>query len=271
MKIPPRVTIITACYNSEKCIEHTIKSVVAQSYPDIEYIIVDGGSKDSTVSIIKQYDHFVARWISEPDKGISDAWNKGIQLATGDIIGILNADDEYTENALEKAVELLSRNDSLGFVYGDIQMCDINGEGLFTQCGTENYKATIPFDMPSIPHPSVFVKREVYTKVGLFNINYKTAMDYEFLLRMYHSGIYGGYIKHTLAKMRLGGESDLNFCRGYKEVMKASIDHGYNKHKAVALYVFKCTKGYVRRFLQHYGLEKLVKSYRTYIGNRYKY
>lgn len=212
MREIPLVTIITVCYNSEKTIEDTIKSVISQTYGNIEYIIVDGDSDDGTIKIINKYfdkkNDIKFRVISEKDNGLYDAMNKGIDIATGDIIGILNSDDIYVdEYVISNVVDEFNTNNDIDLVYGDLVFVDefdtskvvrkwIAGKGSFKY-------GWIP------PHPTVFVTRSMYEKCGKFNINYKIASDYEMLYKFLEkSKANTSYIKRVLVKMRIGGESN---------------------------------------------------------------
>jgi glycosyltransferase involved in cell wall biosynthesis len=267
----PKVSIITITYNSGQTLEKTIQSVINQNYSNIEYIIIDGGSTDETLNIIKKYQQQISFWVSEPDEGISDAFNKGLSKVTGDIIGIINSDDYYSEGALTEVVKAFQANPDYGFVFGDQVFIDWQGNKLFTQKGDSDYHKTIRYGMPSIPHPTVFIKNGVYQKYGLFDKAYKTAMDYELLLRICNHDVKGYYIPTILAYMRLNGESDKNYIRGYRESREISIQYGYNAIMAWTRYYYKCIKTYTRKKLEQIGLELLVKSFRTYLAHRYRY
>ncbi|MFZ5649355.1 MAG: glycosyltransferase family 2 protein [Bacillota bacterium] len=266
----PLVSIITACYNSEKTLENTLLSVLNQSCRDIQYIVIDGLSSDGSRDIIKKYGDRLGYWVSEKDKGISDAWNKGLRLAEGEIVGIINSDDQYRECAVETAVKALNDNPEAGFVFGDQLIIDEKGVAI-NQRGDPGYMKNIWFIMPSIPHSTVFVRRRVYERYGGFDITYSTAMDYEFLLRITAGGVRGVYVPSVLTVMSMGGESDLNFVRGYREVMRASVKYGYDSRMALARFYFECLKTYTRKKMQRAGLEAPVRLYRKYIGKRYDY
>src|SRR5882724_3849250 len=171
----PLVSIITIVYNGEEHIEGTIKSVLDQTYPNIEYILIDGGSTDGTIEIINKYRHAIAFFISEKDSGISDAFNKGIRRANGEIIGIINADDWYENDTVAKVVEQIGDSD---ISYGDLRLLK-NGKTDFILKGDHNY---LDREM-TINHPTVFAKRKCYEQFGLFDIKYKCAMDYDLVLR----------------------------------------------------------------------------------------
>lgn len=207
-----KISIITATYNSGKTLRDTIESVLRQSYTDYEYIVKDGGSKDDTLEIVKAYapkfgDKIKA--ISEPDQGIYDAMNKGIQMATGDVIGILNSDDFYTSaDALQVIADTFANND-IDATYGDIHF--VNDDDL-SKC--VRYYSSAIFRrsfmrfglMPA--HPSFYCKKTAYEKYGIFDTSYKVAADFENLLRLIYVGnIKTKYISKDFVTMRTGGAS----------------------------------------------------------------
>jgi glycosyltransferase involved in cell wall biosynthesis len=205
-----KISIITVCYNAGKTIRHTLESVLGQSYADIEYIVVDGGSKDETFQIINEYSTKISRFISEPDRGMYDAINKGIGMATGDIIAILNADDVYANReVIEKVVSRFSETGTMG-LYGDLVYVDFNNPDKIVRKWISGSYRTGDFLkgwMP--PHPAFFVRREAYEKYGMFRTDLKTAADYELMLRMIHKHeITLSYLPGILVKMRTGGMSN---------------------------------------------------------------
>lgn len=207
-----KVSIITAAYNAEKTIEDTIKSILKQSYTDIEYIIVDGCSKDRTVDIIKKYEpEFKGRlkWISEKDKGIYDAMNKGIRMATGDIIGILNSDDFFTSDDIISTVNETFEKHNPDAIYGDIHFVnDSNLNKTVRYYSSKIFRRGL-MRFGFIPaHPSFYIKRECFGKFGLYNTSYKIAADFEFLLRTIFIGnIKTIYVPKDFVTMRTGGAS----------------------------------------------------------------
>ena len=204
-----KVSIITVCYNSGATIEHTIKSVLMQSYKNIEYIIVDGNSADNTKAIINKYTGSIAIFISEPDNGLFDAMNKGIYAATGDIIGFLNSDDYYKDDlVLEKVIQKFTGNSDA--VYGDIVYVDKNDTSKIKRYwhsgNFSRYKMKLGW-MP--PHPSFFLRNHIYKKYGTFNTDFKISADYELMLRLiYKYKITLAYLPDTLVCMRDGGQSN---------------------------------------------------------------
>jgi glycosyltransferase involved in cell wall biosynthesis len=206
-----KVSIITIAYNAEETISDTIKSVINQSYENIEYIIVDGASKDKTVSIVRSFGFKVSKFISEPDKGIYDAMNKGLALATGDIIGILNADDIYADsNVITDVVKKFEVEKAEG-LYADlvyVKREDTNKITRYWRSGNYSKGKFLKGWMP--PHPTFFVKREIYEKYGNFNLDLRSAADYEIMLRFIHKHeIKITYLPRVITKMRVGGQSNV--------------------------------------------------------------
>ncbi|MCK5505865.1 MAG: glycosyltransferase [Thermodesulfovibrionia bacterium] len=255
----PLVSIITPSYNSGKYLEATIRDILDQDYSNIEYIVIDGGSTDESISIIKQYEKNITYWVSEPDEGISDAFNKGIKVSKGEIIGIHNAGDGYPDGAIEIAVKSLFENPDYDFVYGDMVYTDSAGKPEHVMKGERNYLDKINSTLPTLNHPTVFVRRNVYETCGLFDTSYKIAMDYEFFLRITHAGKKGRYIEKPLALMALGGISYSRFYDGYREVCNASIKYGYNPLKAYVRLFLKSMRGVIRVVLEFFGLNRIIK------------
>lgn len=209
------VSIITVAYNSAATIEDTIKSVLAQTYGNIEYIIVDGQSSDATVEIIQKYEaafHGRLHWISEKDKGIYDAMNKGISMATGDVVGILNSDDYFTSNDVVERMMSAFADTSLDAVYGDIHFIrDGNPDICVRYYSSKRFSlGWLRFGfMPA--HPSFYARRKVFEKAGLYRTDYKIGSDYEMMVRLFlvHH-IKAQYIPMDFVTMRTGGLSTRN-------------------------------------------------------------
>jgi glycosyltransferase involved in cell wall biosynthesis len=205
-----KVSIITICYNSQETLEDTIKSVLAQDYNDIEYIIIDGASKDNTPKIIEKYKNCISHVTSEPDKGIYDAMNKGVEKANGDLVGILNSDDFYANNSvISNIVAAINKNNS-DSIYADLVYVDrMNPKKTIRTWRSGEYKHNLFLKGWMPPHPTFFVKKWVYEKYGKYNTSLKSAADYEFMLRVLHKhGISTSYFPETITKMRTGGESN---------------------------------------------------------------
>lgn len=205
-----KIVIITATFNCSDSILNCIESVVKQTYPKIEHIIVDGLSNDNTIELIKSVPNRVSKIISEPDSGVYDALNKGIKLDAGDVIGFLHADDVFaSENTIAQIADVLS-NPHVDGIYGDLIF--VNNDGRIVRYWKSkqfNRKDLKKGWMP--PHPTLFLKKEVYEKLGLFNDRYKISGDYEFMLRLLtDSSIQLKYISGVITYMKLGGKSTGN-------------------------------------------------------------
>lgn len=215
-----KVSIITVSLNAINTIEQTILSVLNQSYKNIEYIIIDGQSADGTIDIIKKYEKRLSYYVSEPDAGLYDAMNKGIGHAAGDIIGIINSDDWYEPDAVEKAVRCFMDRDA-ELVYGRTWIVDRKGNR------TIDRKRTIDqiWYTTAIMHATVFVKHDIYKKHGMFDLKYKIASDYDLLLRFYASGVRFEYIDEVISNFRYGGISSVNYLEGSKEGKQISLQY----------------------------------------------
>lgn len=220
-----KISIITATYNSGKTVGDTLKSVLAQTYHDYELLVVDGASKDNTLEVVKKMEPLFEgrmRYISEPDKGIYDAMNKGIRMATGDVIGILNSDDFYTSDDALACIAWTLEKEKVDAVYGNIHYVDDDD---LTKC--VRYYSSKPFRkwmmrlgfMPA--HPSFYCRKEVYEKFGAFDAeNYRVAADFENLLRLiFVNKIKTHYISKDFVTMRTGGASSSGL-ESHKRIMR---------------------------------------------------
>ena len=221
-----KISIITSVYNNQETIAEAMESVLGQTYSNIEYIIVDGGSTDGTVDIIKSYQERLGAFISEPDKGIYDGLNKGIKLATGEVIGFLHSDDLYENNTVIEKVAQAFKNNALDSVYGDltyVNKTDPDKVIRYWKSGEFTLKKLHQGWMP--PHPTFFVKRVIYEQLGLFDTSFKIAADYDVMLRFLGKNkITTQYIPYVLIKMRVGGASNKslkNIILKSKEDLKA--------------------------------------------------
>jgi glycosyltransferase len=205
-----KVSLITVCYNNVATLADTVESVLGQTYPDIEYILVDGASTDGTLNIIEPYRHKLSKVISEPDDGMYFALNKGLALATGDIVGIIHADDVYAGKQVIEAVANCFQNPSIQCVYGDlvyVSKNDLRKTIRYWKSGNYDYKNLKWGWMP--PHPTFFVRNEIYRQFGQFDTTYKIAADYDLMMRFLgQQKIQAFYLPEVLVKMRLGGASN---------------------------------------------------------------
>ncbi|MCR5205018.1 MAG: glycosyltransferase [Lachnospiraceae bacterium] len=203
----PYFSIITVCYNSEKTIDKTIEGVLNQKCQDFEYIIVDGASSDRTMDIVKSYDLLFEeigaeyKYISEPDRGIYDAMNKGIRMSRGKLIGIVNSDDYYTNHALADMKEAADSNPQIGIFYGIIRE--------FNEHGTVGYSGYSASMLPQkmIAHPTCFIRREIYMEKGLYDLSYRYASDYDYILRMKKCGVEFLMLESVISNFSLLGVS----------------------------------------------------------------
>lgn len=220
------VSIITASYNNVDTIEATMESVLSQTYPNIEYIVVDGGSTDGTVDIIRKYGTAVSKWVSEPDKGIYDALNKGVAMATGDIIGFLHADDILHDYFVIATIADTFEKRQCRAVYGDLVYVARNDSYNIIR-----FWKSCPFHpkllkqgwMP--PHPALFISRDIYERYGNFNVDLRIAADYDIVLRFFsRPDFVSEYLPRVIVRMRMGGISNKslgNILRKSQEDYKA--------------------------------------------------
>lgn len=259
-----KYSIITICYNSGKTIERTLKSVLAQSYKDYEYIIVDGGSNDTTLDIVRKYEPLFEgrmKWESEPDNGIYNAMNKGIERCNGAIIGIVNSDDWLEPNALEIVDECFARYHQatdgiycgwINFHYkdGSIQTMKTNHEMLMSW--------SKKYEMAGIRHPGTFVPKEIYNKFGVFDESIRIMADTDLILRFLFNGVNFYYPEKVVSNMSDGGVSNaqlMKACRDYKIILKKN---GVSGLKFYRLYYAWS----IKRIIKAYMPQGVMKLYR---------
>ena len=252
-------TIITPTFNSREFIEETLESVLSQEGAELEYIFVDGGSTDGTLDIIKRYAAADARikWISEPDEGIADAFNKGIALAGGEIVGIINSDDSYLPAALRMVAESAAAYPECDVFHGDIVRLDQAGRELFVLKPLD-IETSVWREMP-VNHPATFVRRQAYGAIGGFDVSLRYAMDYDLVLRLHKAGCRFCYIEAPLASMRYGGASDASFVKGLLEVFHVSVREGCPYHRALFWLMFKGFTRTAKNILRYLGLYRLIR------------
>lgn len=259
--VGPKVTLVTVVRNGESTLRRTIESVLAQTYRNIEYIIVDGGSTDGTLDIVREYSQRIACWISEEDRGISDAFNKGVALATGSILGFINADDWLEPGVVESVVSKMGDTSERAIVHGMVQY--------WSEEGRQNLVAgdhtLLDKDM-TINHPTVFATAECYRSIGLFRLDFRCAMDYEWLLRARLNGIHFTYLPRALVNMQLGGVSDRNWRLAIREVARAKSLHLGKGLTGYAYYLVQLLKGSGRRLLEGIGLDFMTRFYHRHFS-----
>lgn len=258
------VSIITISFNSAKTIEKTILSVINQTYENIEYIIIDGGSTDGTIDIIKKYQDKITYWISEPDRGISDAFNKGILASHGNIIGIINSDDWYEIDAIESVIKLDEQHNA-DFYIGAVRYYNkYNNNFIFYP--DKNYRRKIKYYMPHMNHPATFFKKEVYNKVGLYDVKYKYAMDYDLFLRVVLNKNNGYLTNQIFSNMLSGGISDSQDKETFKEVLSISK----NKKMGAIRYFLSLFNRKIKKIIIFIGGQKLLFLLRNIVSEKMK-
>ncbi len=241
-----KVSIITVVLNNEAYIEECIKSVVRQGYDDIEYIVVDGGSSDGTIDLIRAYEKNISQWISGPDGGIFDAMNKGIQMATGEVVGILNSDDFYPDADVIDLVTREFQSKGVDSVFADlVYVKRDNPDEVVRYYRSSNFQPE-RFAFGWMPaHPTFFVRRDCYEQYGLFKTDYKIAADYELLVRfLSQHKISFSYIPRVIINMRTGGISTKNIKSNWvlnNEIIRACRENGIetNLLKVYSKYLVK--------------------------------
>lgn len=216
-----KISVITVAFNNSRHIESCIKSVLEQTYKDLEYIIVDGGSDDGTLEVIKSYSDKISNWVSKPDGGIYYAMNEGISMATGDVVGFLHSDDFYADREVIRKVADAFSGRSIQSVYGDLVYVNKSNSRVVRYWKAGEYDEHLIRWGWMPPHPTFFVKKEVYEKYGDFNTSLRIAADYELILRFLGKRkITTHYIQEVLVRMRTGGDSN----RDIKSMIRKSVE-----------------------------------------------
>lgn len=204
-----KISVITVCYNSVLTIKDTLKSVASQNYKDFEHLIIDGGSKDGTLDIIRAWTRHSFRLVSEPDEGIYDAMNKGIKLATGDVVAFLNADDFYKDADVLARVAELMRAEQLDALYGDVEFFRPGQQGIVARRYNSGRFTAGRLGWGWMPaHPALFVRKALFERYGVFRTDYRIAGDFEFIARVFkHPELRHRHLPESLVCMQLGGIS----------------------------------------------------------------
>ncbi len=236
----PLISVITAVYNNEKYLEESIKSLQNQKYRNFEHIILDGGSTDKTVNIIRKYDDKIDYWCSKKDAGIYDAFNNGMKLAKGDYIGFLNSDDVYTDNALELLNIYIKKDPSKDFIFGAVK------KHWGVLYGYKPYKIFWSWGFYSSHSTGFFIKRNSAKRVGLYNLKYKYSSDYDYFFRMIVKdklkGV-GTKKNELFGVFRRGGfSSKINFFDHFLEEIRIRLDNGQNRILVLMIFIYKFLK-----------------------------
>ena len=228
-----KISLITACFKSAGMLRTALDSVLEQKGVDLDYIVVDGGSDDGTVELLKEYEVKFAgrmRWISEKDQGMYDAINKGIKMATGDVVGILNADDMLeSPETLAQIADAFA--DGVDVVYDDIRFVKEDLQTTVRYYGAKHWRPWMFQWGKMPPHPSVYIRRELFGKLGFYKLGYDIAADYELLVRyLRKAGVEARYLDSSLVRMRMGGKSTRGWRSNLKlnqEIVRANRENGY--------------------------------------------
>lgn len=237
-RIKPKITIITVTYNCDKFLERAILSVINQGYSNLEYIIVDGGSTDGTLDIIRKYNNNIDKWISEQDKGISDAFNKGIRMSTGDVIGIINSDDGLMPNALNIIADVYNKD--IDVYRGKVMLWKEDTNSRYVEIPSMHFR----FDgRNNISHQSTFVSRKAYEKFGMFDEKIQYVMDYDLFLRFERMNAVFYYVDEILAFYTLGGITFGKYTQSKrKETSEMLVKNGANKFDLIRYFAIKYGK-----------------------------
>ncbi|MEL4371495.1 glycosyltransferase family 2 protein [Shewanella xiamenensis] len=258
----PLITIITVVYNGDRYLEDTILSVTNQTYSNIEYIIVDGGSKDKTLDIIRKYESDIEFWVSEKDSGIYDAMNKGLGLAKGDYIIFMNADDTFFDNNVvhHLAKVVYESDETIDIIYGKTKVKDLNYDWVDGQevsfSGLANY---------AICHQSAMVSRESYHKFNGFNLSYKICADYDFFVKLFKSDLVAKFLPFCISTIRVGGVSTTNIKQTIGEKLKIFETHysGSTRLQYLAkVYFYLYPRLYFRDLLVRFNLIHYIRKFR---------
>jgi glycosyltransferase involved in cell wall biosynthesis len=257
----PVISIITICKNSANTIGATIKSILDQQIARLEYIIVDGSSTDGTFEIVKSFGTKIDICISEPDNGISDAFNKGIALASGEIIGIINSDDALLPGTLQKVIDFFSLNTNIEVMHGDVLFYD--GDQFLKKIRPPA-RWWLPWRMGAFNiHPATFVKREVYAKHGKFDTTYRFAMDDDLFCRWLNAAVRVAYLPEPLVKVQAGGLSGRYAFSVFGEKRRALLDNGFPRILTEIQYVSRFV-GQLVVILQNFFRKSFFKKNSNY-------
>jgi len=259
----PKVSVITVCLNSAKTIRDTIESVINQAYQNIEYIIIDGDSSDGTIGIIKEYESHIAKWVSEPDNGIYDAMNKGIEMATGEIIGLVNSDDWLEIDAIRSVVKMYLLHPYGDVFHGKVRVVDKSKGIKYVVSSSEDVYKQNNYKM-QIPHGGVFITKKCYLDQGLYDINYKIGADHDLLLRLIEKNKSFVFVNQVISNMSTGGITSIQYTETFKEHREINIKHGQGVIKSWDQYIKSICKTYlVKVLVTNRTLAKMYENYKT--------
>lgn len=249
----PKISIITITFNSEKTLEETVKSIINQDYLNLEYVIIDGGSKDKTLDIIQKYRESIAVVVSEPDKGISDAFNKGIKNATGEIVGIINSDDILLPGTLSKVASHYSKE--IDVYSGNVKMWNDTTDEFYIR------KPDLVFDnlhkAYRAAHPARFIRRDAYERFGTYNVDLRYMMDVDLLYRFYNHGAKFIHIDEEFVKFRIGGTSSDNHSKKKNDCLIFVANNEGSRFDFYYIWWKSCVKNSVKKMFLGISSKKM--------------
>lgn len=248
----PQISVITVCFNSGKTIKETIESVIQQNYKDYEYLIIDGGSTDDTIEIIQLYSDKISYWSSEPDKGISDAFNKGISKAKGSIIALLNADDTYVPGALEYVAQVFREKPDIQILNCSTKICSSDLKTVLRVFHPDLNGLNVEM---TVPHPSMFIKKTAYELVGEYRTDLRYAMDYEYTLRLRSKSLIFSCNNFVTTNHRFGGIANRYIRNALKEVRAIKLEYKLNGIGNNFWYAKRWAKSLIGDLLRFSGLK----------------
>jgi glycosyltransferase involved in cell wall biosynthesis len=258
----PLVSVITVVFNGQKHLEQTIQSVLSQSYDNVEYIIIDGGSTDGTIDIIRKYEHAIDYWVSEKDHGIYDAMNKGIAYCSGDLIGIINSDDWYDKKTLEEAVRAFLAAPGASLFHGDLFRVEQANGILFRK---KPLPVAWPLKYMAINHPATFIRADCYRKSGGYDTAFSLCADFELLCRIVAEGRGLRYYRGIVAYMRSGGATDRisrlskRCIEGYKIRKRYGYPPVSNFIRSCVMFLACGFKGLLKNMLSRMGMKCMLE------------
>jgi glycosyltransferase involved in cell wall biosynthesis len=264
----PLVTIVTVAFNSAPTIDRTISSVISQTYRQIEYVVIDGGSTDGTVDIIREWSDRISYWHSAKDFGISDAFNLGIAAAHGEYVGFVNSDDWMSADQIKLLIAQLQHTGA-AFAFGRLAHHASDGSLLYHMDGVSDYARDIYWRMPHINHPTVIYRRTAIETVGLFNPRRLVAMDYDWHLRAELRGLRGTYVPSAIGHMTEGGVSQAGWKQGLREVRDIAVQHTNSKFMPNLSYRLRLLRGIVRLAVSRLAPIWLVNVIHRAVNPRY--
>jgi glycosyltransferase involved in cell wall biosynthesis len=264
----PVLSVVTVAWNSGQSIERTIASVMAQSYRSIEYIVIDGGSTDGTLDILRRWQSRISYWHSVRDAGISDAFNLGIAASHGRYVALVNADDWMSPDQAARAIDALERSGA-GFVFGRLAHHRLDGSVAYTMDGQSDCWRDGLWRMPHVNHPTVVARRSAYESVGLFDVERRIAMDYDWHLRAELQGVRGVYVAQILGHMTEGGICNRNWQGGLREVRDIAVMRTGSRVFPNLTYAARLARGRARLALRRVLPQRLVDMIHRKINPRY--